>query len=269
MPGAQEPETGLLFYELSHVWGHGVPTLPGYEDVKIFRSTTHAKNGVMAQRIRTIMHTGTHMNAPRHIVQQGIGVGEIALDRCFGPGVVVSIPKTEWQQVTATDLEAASPTIEAGDIVVIVTGWHRKYSDSIEYFGHSPGLSKDAAEWLVARDVKLVAVDTPQVDHPLATSLGNHRNGPQMKRIPNAYEASTGRSAAEDFPIWNVAHHILLEAGIPTIENVGGDVADLAGKACVFQAYPWNWHEGDACPVRLVGILDPEGKYRIEAGKAA
>jgi kynurenine formamidase len=269
MSGLKEPETGLLFYELSHVWGHGVPALPGFDDVKIFRSSTHARNGVMAQRIRTVMHTGTHMNAPRHLIQKGEGAGEIPLDRFFGPGVVLSIPKGEWQLIEPADLEAASPRIEAGDIVVIVTGWHSKYSDSIEYFGHSPGLSKAAAEWLVKRDVKLVAVDTPQVDHPLATSLGNHRNGPLMKRIPKAYETATGRSAAADFPEWNAAHRVLLGAGIPTIENTGGDIALLAGKSCVFHAFPWNWHEGDACPVRFVGIIDPDGQYRIESGQAA
>ena len=84
MPGVTEPETGLVFYELSHEWGHGVPTLPGYEDVKLYRSSTHAKNGVMATRIRMVMHSGTHVNAPLHLIQRGAGVGDIALDRFFG-----------------------------------------------------------------------------------------------------------------------------------------------------------------------------------------
>jgi kynurenine formamidase len=269
MPAISDPVSGLLFYELSHEWGHGAPTLPGYEDVKIFRPTTHAKNGVMAQRIRTVMHTGTHLNAPIHLVQKGEGAGQIAMEKCFGPGVVLSIPKGEWELVTPTDLEEAKPAVEAGQIVVIVTGWHEKYSDSIEYFGHSPGLSAKAASWLAEKRAKLVAVDTPQVDHPLATSLGLHRNGPQMKRIPAAYEAATGRKAAEDFPDWNPAHRILLEAGIPTIENVGGDVAELAGGRAVFHAMPWNWHEGDACPIRFVGMVDPTGNYRVESGDAA
>ena len=91
MPGVTEPETGLVFYELSHEWGHGVPTLPGFEDVKLYRSSTHAKNGVMATRIRMVMHSGTHVNAPLHLIQRGAGVGDIALDRFFGSGVVLSI----------------------------------------------------------------------------------------------------------------------------------------------------------------------------------
>lgn len=206
------------------------------------------------------------MNAPLHLIQRGAGVGDIALDRFFGSGVVLSIPKQQWEFVSVADLEGATPAVEADDIVVIVTGWHRRYSDSIEYFGHAPGLSKEAAEWLVARGVKLLAVDTPQVDHPLATSLGLQRNGPQMKRLPEAYQTATGRDPKIDFPDWNPAHRALLRAGVPTIENVVGEIDALAGKRCTFQAYPWNWPEGDACGVRFVAIFDPAGTYRLGAG---
>lgn len=269
MPGVADPATGLTFYELSHEWGHGVPTMPGYDDVRMYRSVTHAKHGVMTHRIRTVMHTGTHLNAPRHLIQRGAGIGELALDRFFGSGVILSLPKAKWELVTAADLAAAAPAIEPEDIVVIATGWHRKYSESIAYFGHAPGLAKDAAEWLVRQKVKLVAVDTPNVDHPLATSLGPHRNGPLMRRLPAEYETVTGRKPLADFPDWNAAHRVLLAAGIPTIENAGGDLDALAGKRCTFQAYPLYWPEGDACPLRFVAMLDPSADYRLEAGAAA
>ena len=153
--------------------------------------------------------------------------------------------------------------------MIINTGWHKKYSDSKQYFGHAPGLSKAAGEWLAAKNVKLVGVDTPQIDHPLATSLGPHRNGPQIKYLLAEYKGTTGREAIQDFPEWNPAHKAILARGIPTIENVGGDVAALSGKRCTLQGFPWNWHEGDACVIRLVAIFDPGGKYRMESGKRA
>nr|MCS5598406.1 hypothetical protein [Rhodospirillales bacterium] len=96
--------------------------------------------------------------------------------------------------------------------------------------------------------------------------LGPHRGGPLMKRLPKKYEDETGRDPKIDFPVWNGAHKLLLQAGIPTIENVGGDVAELAGKQALIHAYPWKWIEGDASVIRLVGILDPSGDYRIEPG---
>jgi kynurenine formamidase len=191
------------------------------------------------------------------------------LQRFFGTGVVLSIPKTKWELIESADLEQAKPPILEGDIVIINTGWHRRYADSKEYFGHAPGLSRQAAEWLVKKKVKLVGVDTACVDHPLATSLGPHRNGPQIKYLLPEYKQATGREAIADFPDWNVAHKVLLAAGIPTVENVGGDLDEVTGKRVTLQGFPWKWHEGDACVIRLVAMLDPEGAYRLEGGDAA
>lgn len=269
MPAVSDPVTGLEFFELSHEWGHGVPMQPGYDDVKMYRASQHAKNGVMAHRFKMVMHTGTHLNAPRHLVAKAEGVGQIALERLFGSGVILSIPKGKWELITVADLEAASPAIESEDIVVISTGWHHHYSDSQEYYGHAPGLSKAAAEWLVAKQIKLLAMDTPQIDHPLATSLGPHRNGPQIKRLPKDYESEIGHPALQDFPEWNAAHRALLAAGVPTIENAGGDLDEVTGQRCTLQAYPWHWPEGDACPIRFVAMRDPDGSYRLESGQEA
>ena len=262
-----DPYSGLQLVELNHVWGHGVPSIPGQEDVKMFRSVKHAQHGVQAYKITTVMHTGTHMNAPLHLVQCAADLAAIPVDRFFGNGVVLKIPKKRWELVTAKDLENATPKVQSGDIVVIVTGWHHKYSDSLEYWGESPGLSKDAAEWLVKMNCKLVGVDTAQVDHPLATSMGPHRGGPMMKRLAGEYQQATGLDPKKEHPEWNVANKTLLAAGIPTIEQVGGDVDVLAGKRATLAATPWKFQYGDACPVRFIGMIDPGGKCRIDSGK--
>jgi kynurenine formamidase len=262
----REPRTGLQFVELSHRWGYGAPPFPGQDDIKVHKIVNHAKHGVMTQIYKATMHVSTHVNAPLHLVPGGAGVGELDLQRFFGNGVVLSVPKAKWALIEADDLARATPPVQPDDIVVIVTGWHHKYADSKEYFGHAPGLSAGAARWLIERRVKMVAVDTAAVDHPLATSMGPHRNGPQIKYLLPEYQEATGRSAKQDFPQWNVAHKALLQAGIPTIENVGGDVDAVLGKRCTFHALPWRWPDGDACVVRFVAIHDPDGMYRIESG---
>lgn len=262
-----DPYSGLQFLELSHVWGHGVPSYPGQADVKMHRAVKFAEHGVLAWKCNTVLHTGTHMNAPINMIQRGADLSEVPVDRFFGNGVVLSIPKGSYEVITAGDLEAAAPGVRQGDVVVIVTGWHHNYSDSLEYFGESPGLSKDAAEWLVKKECKMVAVDTQQVDHPLATSLGPHRGGPTMKRLAREYQATTGLDPKKEHGEWNVAHKTLLAAGIPTIEQVGGDVDLLLGKRATFVATPWKLRNGDACPVRFVAITDPSGTSRIGSGK--
>jgi kynurenine formamidase len=261
-----DPYSGLQLVELSHVWGHGVPSYPGQDDVKMFRSVKHAQHGVLAWKINTVMHTGTHMNAPLHLVQLAPDLASIPVDRFFGNGVVLSIPKQSYDVITAADLAAGRPAVQPGDIVVIVTGWHHRYSDALEYYGESPGLSKDAAQWLVDKKCKMVAIDTAQIDHPLATSLGPHRGGPLMNRLVGDYRKATGLDPKKEHPEWNIAHKTLLGAGIPTIEQVGGDVDLLAGKRATLAATPWKFVYGDACQVRFVGMIDPSGRCRIDAG---
>ncbi len=262
-----DPYSGLQMVELSHEWGHGVPSYPGQSDVVMFRAVKFAQHGVMAHRIKTVMHTGTHMNAPLHLVQRAADLASIPVDRMFGNGVVLNIPKKSYEVITAEDLEAASPDVQRGDVVVIITGWHHKYSDALEYYGESPGLSKEAACWLVEKECRMVAVDTPQVDHPLATSLGPHRGGPLMNRLAGDYEAATGLDPRKEHPEWNIAHKTILGAGIPTIEQVGGDVDLLAGKRATFAATPWAFEHGDACQVRFIGMIDPSGNCRVDDGK--
>jgi kynurenine formamidase len=261
-----DPYSGLQLVELSHLWGHGVPSLPGEADVKMHRAVKHSQHGVMAHHITTVLHTGTHMNAPLHLVQRGADMAGVSADRLFGNGAVVDVPKGRWELVTAADLQAAGPEICCGDIVVVVTGWHQKYADGLEYFGEAPGLSKDAAEWLVEMEAKLVAVDTPQIDHPLATSLGPHRGGPLMRRLADEYRQATGLDPATEHPEWNVAHKTLLAAGIPTIEQVGGDVDLLKGRRATLAATPWKFAHGDACPVRMIAMVDPSGDCRLDPG---
>jgi len=262
-----DPYSGLQTIELSHPWGHGVPSYPGQDDVKIFRAVKFAQHGVLAHRINTVMHTGTHMNAPLHMIQKAADMASISVDRFFGNGVVLDLPKKSYDLITAADLEAAGAKVKQGDIVVINSGWHHKYSDAIEYYGESPGLSKDAAEWLIKKDCKLVGVDMPQVDHPLATSFGPHRGGPTMKRLAEDYTEATGLDPKIEHPDWNVAHKILLAAEIPTIEQVGGDIDILSDKRATFAATPWKIEYGDACPVRFMAMIDPTGTCRIDAGK--
>jgi len=264
-----DPFTGMQFYELSHPWGMYTPIHPGYEEIRVERITHHSKHGVMTQRLVTIMHTSTHVNAPIHLLPEAQSVGQIPMEHFFGTGVAVSIPKGKWELIEPADLERALPRIQAQDMVLINTGWHRKYSDSKEYFGYAPGLSKAAGEWLAAKNVKLVGIDTATVDHPLATSFGAHRNGPQIRYLLPEYKQATGREANQDFPEWNPAHKAILAKGIPTIENVGGDLDKITGKRCTLQCFPWNWHEGDACVIRLVAMFDPAGTLRLESGESA
>lgn len=72
-------------------------------------------------------------------------------------------------EITVEDLEGAlkkqNIAIEAGDAVVIHTGWGKLYGkDNARYVKTCPGLGVKAAEWLIAKDPMLLGADNWPVE---------------------------------------------------------------------------------------------------------
>jgi kynurenine formamidase len=85
-------------------------------------------------------------------------------------------------EISVAEIEAALArehvTLEAGDAVLLHTGWGRLWGvDNARYAARSPGIGVAAAEWLAKKDVLLFGADTgpveilpnpdPQVDLPV------------------------------------------------------------------------------------------------------
>ncbi len=202
---------GLEFVNLSHRFGYQSPNWPYFEDVKIERIHYMAKSGVLSQRITTSMHNTTHIDAPAHVIQGTPFIDEVPLPHFFGSGIVVSIPKKKWEQITYDDLEkAAGKIVRPRDVVIVNTGWHHQYEDTEDYFCRAPGFVPSAGKWFVEKKVKVVGHDTQANDHPLATAIGPQRNGPLHPHLAAEYkEWSGGRDWKDDFPEWEPVHRIL------------------------------------------------------------
>ena len=97
-------EMGIEFYNLSHRFGYQCPNWPYFRDVRIERMHYMAKSGVLSQTLTTTMHVTTHIDAPAHVVQSTPFIDEVPLPHFFGSGIVVSIPKKKWEQITYTKL---------------------------------------------------------------------------------------------------------------------------------------------------------------------
>ena len=259
---------GIEFYNLSHRFGFQCPNWPYFRDVRIERMHYMAKSGVLSQTITTTMHVTTHIDAPAHVVQGTPFIDEVPLPHFFGSGIVVSIPKKQWEQITADDLEkACGKAIRRGDVLILNTGWHKVYEDG-DYFTHCPGLVPSAADWMIDKGVKVVGHDTQANDHPLATAIGPQRNGPLHPHLAEEYKKWSGGVDWKDaFPEWEPVHQKIFKAGILGIENVGGDLDAVTGKRCTFAFFPINWDRGDGCIIRLVAMIDRKQKYRIEKGE--
>ncbi|BAL93475.1 MAG: cyclase family protein [Rubrivivax sp.] len=247
-----------VLVDLSHPFGATSPLWPYFQAPQISKLHYMAKSGVLTQQITATMHCSTHADSPAHVVEGTEFTHEIPLDKYYGDAVCVHIEKPEWGVITAEDLEAATPEIRKGDIVIVHTGWHKYYGDNTKYYHYAPGLGRSAGEWFVKKGVKAVGVDQQALDHPLHTAIGPHGTGPLVPRLMDEYRERTGREVKDDFPEWEPCHNLILGNGIMGYENVGGDIEKVVGKRFKIMGFPIRWYMGDGSWVRLVAEIDED-----------
>lgn len=236
-------------FDLSLPWGRNLPTInmslsvtnpPMIATNSEFGMTMLEKGRSSGLFFNTLIafysHTGTHFDAPIHCKKEGWSVDQVPLDRLWGDGVVVGIPKGELEEITPEDLEKAEPEIQEGDIVLINTGWHKNFcgpatnwDKAVYYSRKNPGLLIGAAEWLIRKNVKVLGVDHLGVDHP------------------KYWETGDGT--------WRV-HRSLLSSNIPMLQPLGGEIDKVTGQRCTIVCAPVKFVGGDAFPVRVLAMVE-------------
>jgi kynurenine formamidase len=201
------------------------------------------------------LHGGTHIDAPVYVIPSGTNADEIPLENLYGTGVVLDFrKKKKWEAITAADLEKATPKIQAGDFVVINTGWQTRWEppgNNYEYLHTYPGLDVSAAEWLVKKKVKAIAGTWPSTDHSL-TVLPLEQWAPWLYQD---YKRETGKEPEKSTAV-EPCITMLLKAGIVCIQNAGGEIDGVTGKRCTLCAWPYRLENADAAHVRLVAIVE-------------
>src|SRR5437899_193 len=70
------------------------------------------------------------------------------------------------------------------------------------------------------------------------------------------YEAQTGKPIDETLPMkdFEHVHYHMAKANIPMLENLGGEMAEVAGRRVEVGAFPWRWVNGEGCICRVVAF---------------
>jgi kynurenine formamidase len=221
---------------------------PYFPDVRWYKVGYHGQHGLATYMVDNLtMHTSSHADAPYHDLEDGVTIDKMPLSSYFGEAVVLNIPKNALETITAQDLKKAKPTIHRGDIVVVVSGWYKKVGSEETFMVRHPGLTPDAADWLVKKKVKALAVDFGSVDHPYQTALIEIRKDIMPVKVDSMDEFR------KEWPFLYV-HKTLLRNKIALIEYIGGDVGQLLGKRVQFAAMPLKIIGGDASLVRPIAF---------------
>jgi kynurenine formamidase len=189
---------GLRTYDLGRPLFTGMPQSPNHPKYTHTLPRRHGdsvrSDGGSAANDLVVMgtHVGTHIDALAHVSQDGLMYGGAdAADSCLdggyqtlgvhtiepiiGRGVILDIPRAlgidtcePGYEITVSDLEAAvqrqNVTIEPGDVVLIRSGWGRRFAEGTDaYVGAVtgvPGVGEAGASWLANHRITAAGADT-------------------------------------------------------------------------------------------------------------
>jgi arylformamidase len=218
----------MKYIWLSHVIDNNTPLYGGKKDgIRIEPDKSIAAgDSCNTSLIRMPAHAGTHVDAPRHFVADGLAIDGLGAESwVFKRPVVVKVPASPGQIIQPVDFMEQVP--EEMDACFFKTGFEQHRQNDV-YWKKGPGIAPETAGFLKDRFPGLKAI------------------GMDFISISSLTDRETGRQA----------HRAFLEKDILIIEDMKlGELEDgpvLAEVVCL----PLRFVNGDGAPCTILGILD-------------
>ena len=186
------------------------------EKKPIINATRTLNDGANESRIEIDSHTGTHVDAPFHVLANGKSIDKIILDKFMGKCAVLDFTKAK-DKITKKNFLNSKIKILKDEIVLLKT----KNKSSNKFDSGFTYLEKSGAEYLASKKIKAVGID----------SLGIERSQPNHE-----------------------THKILLSRNILIFEGL--ELSKIKEGKYFFHGLPLKIRNGDASPVRAILIKD-------------
>jgi len=196
-------------------------------------SNNLAVNGrSMISVLSILVHNGTHIDAPRHMVDKGYPVDQIPLAQVAKEAVLINLPhKGANSSVSVKDIVDTGVDFGPDVIPVINTGWTEKTWGKPEFWKEMPYLEPGVGELMAKKSAPAVAMDVfPE------------------KALWRGVKLDPGE-------VWVANHLALLEKGIPMIQFVT-NLSQIGKNRFVMIAAPLKIKGGDASPARVMALVE-------------
>ncbi len=199
------------------------------------------EKGFVSNMVEMTVHAGTHIDSPHHFYRDMPCIEEIPVDTFMGDAIVVDLTfkGTANARITPQDMEQAEKalakqgiSISPGVILLLRTDWPKSHSPlDPSWWDESPYLTKEAAEWVVAKQPKGVGFDFAQEEKG------------QSYEYQQADQILTGSMRV---------HRAMLNRIKFQIENLI-NLDQLPSKLQLI-ALPAKW-KSESAPARVVGVI--------------
>lgn len=221
--------------DLSQTYEEHMPNYPTHSKFyhNLWGSYWHGDRALTYQLVMN-EHNGTHDDAPAHFISDAKGDAHVTIDRVpagrlIGRGARLDCRSLREGDAVSKDFvkswEAGHGELRSGDIVLFNFGWSLHWGvrpNNRRYLDDWPGVSMEAAEYLISKPVAALGVDTLSPDSPDALRT-------------------------------NPIHPVVLEKQVLIIENLTN--LDQLPDFFLFVALPLKIRGGSGSPLRAVALI--------------
>ena len=196
--------------------------------------------GFVSNMVQMTVHVGTHIDSPHHFFRDKPSIEQLPLEPMIGNAVVLDLtPKgTARAGITPDDLiqaeqklKAEGVEIEAGGMLFLRTDWPKgRDTTDPNWWNDSPYLTKEAAQWVVAKKPSVVGFDFAQEEKGSDYQKADQILGSAMR-----------------------VHRTILPRVTFQIENLIN--LDQIGPTAKVIALPVKW-KTESAPARVIALLD-------------
>jgi arylformamidase len=198
------------------------------------------ERGFVSNMVEMTVHAGTHIDTPHHFFRHMPGIEKLPLESMIGEAIVLDLTfkGTANARITPADLDQAEKALNAkgiqiqpGGTLFLRTDWPKDHTTTDpRWWDESPCLTKEAAEWLVAKQPKVLGFDFAQEE----------KGGDYEK-------------AEEILASGMRVHRVILPKVVFQIENLIN--LDLIPSKAKVIALPVKWTT-ESAPARVIALLD-------------
>jgi kynurenine formamidase len=198
-----------------------MPGYPGTPGPEITAESSVEQDGFMETRLNMFSHTGTHIDAPSHMIHGGLTLDRLPVSRFSGMARKVDLTRCS-RNIQSKDIESLLHDSKPFDILLLHTGWDRYWGHPL-YYSDFPVLDEGAINLILSLNIKILGMDMPSCDPVETPHFTNH--------------------------------HKLLGNNIMLIENLTKLNLLPHAKSFGFAAFPLFYEHADGSPVRAMAWL--------------
>ena len=135
--------------DLTHTIKNDMPVYPGTEQPQLTTACTIDEVGYKETILHMYSHTGTHMDAPAHMLREGMTLDNFPADRFVGKAIVIDCRGEK--EISLELLQRYN--LQGIDFVLFCTGWDKRWGQD-NYYDDFPVLTAEAAEYLATLPLK-------------------------------------------------------------------------------------------------------------------